>query len=268
MSNSRPEVSIIMPVYNGYKYIHSAIESVITQTFDNWELIIINDGSIDQTEKVVLGFNDDRIIYYKQSNKGVSAARNVGLARMRGDYFCFLDADDALPVNSLSSRLEIFKSDDKIEFVDGLVTSLEKNKVIFKPSFRGNPRNDLIQNTGNSFFGPTWMIKNVGKQYCFKERLTHGEDLLFYISIAYSGKYDYTKDQIYKYRSSNNSAMSDLKGLEKGYTEIYKELKKDQTISKILSEYFKRKTKSIMVKSYLANFQFSDAIRLLLNGRF
>lgn len=96
-------ISIMMPVYNAAKYIRQSIESILTQTLQDFELIIVNDGSTDESEDIILSFSDPRIHYIKQENGGDAAARNAALKHMKGDYFTFQDADDI----SLPPRLEI-----------------------------------------------------------------------------------------------------------------------------------------------------------------
>lgn len=87
-------VSVIMPVYNVEKYVGESIRSVLDQTYADWELIVINDGSTDNTANVVRSFTDPRIRLINQANEGVSAARNHGIQEARGDYIAFLDGDD------------------------------------------------------------------------------------------------------------------------------------------------------------------------------
>ncbi len=87
-------ISVVMPAYNMEAYIGESIISVLSQAFRDWELIVVNDGSTDDTAKVVRQFDDGRIRLIEQDNKGVSAARNAGLDAARGDYISFLDADD------------------------------------------------------------------------------------------------------------------------------------------------------------------------------
>jgi len=89
-----PKVSVIIPAYNHEKYVGEAIQSVLTQTFKDFELIIINDGSTDHTEAEILKFKDDRIQYYSQSNRGLSATLNRGIDLARGEFFNFLPSDD------------------------------------------------------------------------------------------------------------------------------------------------------------------------------
>jgi glycosyltransferase involved in cell wall biosynthesis len=86
--------SIIIPLYNKAPYVHKAIESVLSQTFSNWELVIVDDGSTDNSSYVAKSYNDSRIIYIQQDNEGVSTARNNGVLHSHFPYLCFLDADD------------------------------------------------------------------------------------------------------------------------------------------------------------------------------
>jgi glycosyltransferase involved in cell wall biosynthesis len=94
MSQQPPFFSIIIPTYNRAYLIPVAIDSVLRQTFDNWELLIVDDGSRDNTKEVVSSFSDDRIKYIYQENAERSAARNNGISHSNGKYICFLDSDD------------------------------------------------------------------------------------------------------------------------------------------------------------------------------
>lgn len=92
-------ISVIMPVYNSQPFLHKAINSILNQTMGNFQLIIINDGSTDNSEEIILAYNDSRIQYYKQENQGVAAARNKGLELAEGDFVIFQDSDDiSLPM--------------------------------------------------------------------------------------------------------------------------------------------------------------------------
>jgi glycosyltransferase involved in cell wall biosynthesis len=89
-----PYFSIVIPVYNKEKFVAKTIESVLNQTFTDYEIIIVNDGSTDQSEAKISTFNDNRIKYYSKKNEGVALARNFGIEKATADYICFLDADD------------------------------------------------------------------------------------------------------------------------------------------------------------------------------
>ncbi|MDO3643397.1 glycosyltransferase [Mucilaginibacter sp. L3T2-6] len=94
MPPDNPKVTVLMPAYNAGKYIGEAISSVLSQTFTDFELLIINDGSTDNTLEVINSFHDRRIVVISQENKGVSAALNLGLEHARATYIARFDADD------------------------------------------------------------------------------------------------------------------------------------------------------------------------------
>lgn len=249
-------VSVIMPVFNTEKYISEAIQSVLDQSHQNLELLIVNDGSTDNSEEFILKFSDPRIKYYKQQNKGVSAARNLGLKNMTGAFFCFLDADDVYPPKSIEVRLKVFEESKDICFVDGTVlrkdAHLKETLSVKKHTFQGNPRSALIRLDERCFLGNTWMIRFIPNQtYTFKVGMTHGEDLFFYITIAEKGIYKSCEDEILYYRITNSTAMSNLKGLENGYVELYNEIQQIEELDSADLDYLKKRIRRIMFRSYL-----------------
>jgi glycosyltransferase involved in cell wall biosynthesis len=112
-----PNVSVIIPVFNGAGYIEKAIESVLTQTYQDLELIIVDDGSNDDTANIVKSYEDDRIIYIFQKNSGVSAARNLGIQVSRAKFIAFLDSDDWWLPTKLEKQLECFKTFPEAGFI-------------------------------------------------------------------------------------------------------------------------------------------------------
>ena len=112
-----PKVSVVIPAYNHEKYVGEAIQSVLDQTFQDFELIIINDGSTDNTEAEILKFKDERIRYYPQENRGLSPTLNRGIELARGEYFNFLPSDDAFLPEKLGIQLKAFKESKNIGVV-------------------------------------------------------------------------------------------------------------------------------------------------------
>ena len=92
----KPAVSVIIPCYNHAHYLCRAVQSVLAQTYADWEAIIVDDGSTDNTREVATRFSDPRVRYIYQENRGLSAARNTGISAAQGSYLAFLDADDEL----------------------------------------------------------------------------------------------------------------------------------------------------------------------------
>jgi glycosyltransferase involved in cell wall biosynthesis len=267
-------VSIIMPVFNGALYIGDAMQSVVAQVYPHWELLIINDGSIDNTEAIILARPDSRIKYFKQANKGVSAARNVGLENASGDLVCFLDVDDILTPNSLSDRLAVIKSNPSLKFVDGIVylsgPSIENITRVWAPSLQGCPKPELLHLKDTCFVTGSWMIRrDVIGDVRFREGLSHSEDLLFLIEISKHYEYGYTNTPILYFRRTGASAMSNLNGLALGYLNVYSILSKSNLFDSIFDRYFfKMKMIRIMFLSYLSNGDFFKAFSFIIKGLF
>ena len=113
-------VSIIIPVYNGEKYLSEAIESILIQSYKPFEIIIIDDGSNDATAQVVKKYNS-LLRYLYQENKGIAAARNRGVSEAKGNYICFLDADDIWPQYKLQKQIDKLLQDKSIDIIFGMV---------------------------------------------------------------------------------------------------------------------------------------------------
>ena len=112
-----PKVSVVIPAYNHEKYVGEAIQSVLDQTFRDFELIIINDGSTDNTEAEIFKFKDERIRYYSQENRGLNATLNRGIELARGEYFNFLPSDDAFLPEKLATQLKALEESRDIGIV-------------------------------------------------------------------------------------------------------------------------------------------------------
>ncbi|AFZ43440.1 glycosyl transferase family 2 [Halothece sp. PCC 7418] len=110
------KVSVIIPTYNGSRYICQTIESILSQTYQDWEIIVVDDGSVDATAALLNPYRD-RIRYYYQANQGVAAARNFGLAMARGCYINFLDHDDVLLPQKLALQVAVFQEQPQVGMV-------------------------------------------------------------------------------------------------------------------------------------------------------
>ena len=114
---SFPLISIIIPTFNAVEFLSRAIESALQQTYPNFEILIIDDGSTDDTRSVIQV--NKRIKYYHQENKGLSSARNFGIEKSRGDYLVFLDADDWLEKDALQLNYAVIQNKPGIAFISG-----------------------------------------------------------------------------------------------------------------------------------------------------
>lgn len=110
MLNEKPTVSVILPTYNRAHLVGRAIQSVLDQMYQDFEIIVVDDGSGDNTEEIINGFTDTRIRYVKhQKNKGGSAARNTGIKLAKGKYIAFQDSDDEWLPDKLEKQMKAFK---------------------------------------------------------------------------------------------------------------------------------------------------------------
>ncbi len=257
MDQSQHLVSVIMPAYNAGPFLREAVESVLAQDHQHWELILVNDGSTDDTASVAASFTDPRITVIHQENRGISGARNRALEKVRGEFLVTLDADDVLTPNSLSSRLSVFDRDPGLSFVDGAVLMMDRSMTnvlqSYSPSFLGEPFDELLALSGNCFFGPTWMVRiEHDMKLRYDEDTTHAEDLLLYLTLAKGRRYGFTDQIVLYYRRTGTSAMSNLDGLARGYRHIVHWLKDRPELVTIRQQRrFARKCDLIMAKSYL-----------------
>lgn len=139
-----PQVSVIIPVYNGSRYIVQAVESALSQTFTDLEIIVVDDGSSDRTQEVLQPYLD-RIRYIYQENQGVAAARNIACQLAQGEFLAFLDADDYFLPSKLEKQLACFDADPTLDMVQtGWLMVDETGKDIFemKP-WEQSPKLDL-----------------------------------------------------------------------------------------------------------------------------
>ena len=186
--------SIVIPLYNKSNYIEKTLRSVLNQTFTNYEIIIINDGSTDESESKVNGFNDDRIQLYNQKNQGAAMARNLGIEKAKHDYIAFLDADDLWMENHLEilknliqdfPNSGIFASRYQLIFNEGKV-SIPQLKGIsadfygIVPDYFDATLNHAVA-TSSSIAVPKSIFKNVGN---FDSNISSGQDIDMWIRIA------------------------------------------------------------------------------------
>lgn len=183
-------VSIIIPAYNQAHFLPFAIESVLAQSYSNWECIIVDDGSTDETAQVARQYTHPAIRYLHQINQGLSAARNSGLAASRGEFISFLDADDAFFPEKLELLLTEFKQNPGLALVAGQAILIDElgNQYDhkFKEGFTGTPEQLLLENplhVGSVLLKAEWQ-KKIGT---FDTSLRSYEDWDYWLRLALAG---------------------------------------------------------------------------------
>jgi glycosyltransferase involved in cell wall biosynthesis len=164
---SSPKVSVIIPTYNRAHLIGESIQSVLDQTFQDFELIIVDDGSSDDTETVVKGFEDPRIRYIYQENRGISGARNTGIRNAEGQYVAFLDSDDLWLPELLESEVPILDTnlDVGVVYAKAQAMDTDGNLASFT---RGNSQRYPDQTLKSALYGDfVAFITAVVRRECF-----------------------------------------------------------------------------------------------------
>jgi glycosyltransferase involved in cell wall biosynthesis len=256
-----------MPAFNTARYVKEAVNSVFAQTWGNWELIIINDGSTDETGSILRSFKDERITIVQQINKGVSAARNSGLEIAKGEFVTFLDSDDILPSRSLEARAMFLMNHHDIDIVDGQVIAKDENLDsvirVYKPQYTGPLLPRLLMLDDKVFFGPFYMVR---RSYLvdahFTVNMSHAEDLLFFTLLADKRnlQYAFVNEEIYHYRTRRDSAMSNITSLEDGYLEFMQTVFFAIRVSYLQRVYMRLKISKIMFLTWASKREYQRAI--------
>lgn len=141
-------VSIIIPCYNASAYIKEAINSVLEQTYKAIEIIVVNDGSTDNSEEIIQSFGD-KVIYISQPNQGVATARNTGYSVSTGNYICFLDADDWFYPSNIESKIDYFNNHKNFGLVHSVVDVTDSHLKSTSKYYKGKEGNNLTQSLLN-----------------------------------------------------------------------------------------------------------------------
>lgn len=247
---SAPIVSVIIPVYNAEDYVHQTIQSVLQQTFSDIELIVLNDGSTDASEKVILALQqtDKRIRYQYKPNSGVSDTRNKGIALAQGKYIAFLDADDVWKPDNLEKKLQLLNTSGKqwvfsnLEFID------EKNQLLQVPLNNFKPYNvvdNLLLWEGDVVPGPCSNIlvtkELLNEDTRFDVGLSSPADRDICIQLALKAEPVYLDEKLWQYRLHSQSMTSINK---KVVDEVLYFIKKAKTFHWFTSEKIRRRSLS------------------------
>lgn len=208
-------VSIIVPLYNSSAYIGRCIDSVIKQTYTNWELIIVNDGSTDNSEEIVRQYvTDTRIKLYSRSNSGVSSSRNFGVAKAQGTYVFFLDSDDWLCDDACEKLVSVMTKANAdcticgFSQTHGNIWAPKFNRIYvsrddLKPDFDYWLNTELLSSSVNKLY-KRHLIKTA-----FPEHMSFGEDLFFSLSyLSQCNTVAFITDPLYNHEVFNLNSIT------------------------------------------------------------
>lgn len=227
-----PLISVIIPVFNAAKYVEKCLISLINQTYKNLEIIVINDGSIDNSENIIreIKKNDSRIILINQGNGGVSFARNNGLKKASGDYIVFVDADDYVEcdyVEVLYNSIKKNSTDIAIcNFVINNENYRKKNNLETKLlNSEDATINMLLANDFDSSVCCKLIKSDIAKSELFCEKLLIAEDLLYYYNIFKKcDNISYVNKICYHYMQNENGAISTVSDIKVENLNIFEKM--------------------------------------------
>ena len=219
-------VSIIMPTYNCAKFIGKTIESVIAQTYENWELIIVDDCSNDNTEEVVSKYKDNRIKYHRlKNNSGAAVARTEAMKKASGSYMAFLDSDDLWKKDKLEKQLE-FMNKNNYNFTCTEYEQIDEEGNKLNKVIKVKKRADYNRILLDCPVGNSTVMYNVEKLGKFEvPNIRKRNDDALWLQILKKEKYIYgMPDILMEYRIRSNSISSNKLSLVKYHWQLYREI--------------------------------------------
>lgn len=279
-----PLLSVIVPVYNSSDSLSKNISSILNQSFVDFELIIVNDGSTDDSESIINGFSDNRITYIKTKNKGVSNARNIGINKAKGDYIIFLDSDDyidkdmfkILISNSLKYSVDLIICGYYSETIHGV------SHIYFKPFKKykslSSFSSDIVSLYENCLFNNVWN-KLYNREIIVNNKLkfpnmSYGEDNIFNQNyVRCSSSFLVIENCLYHYvREQKNSVTSNyvknLFNIRLSENKLYIKFFNSLNISNyntFLSKWFIERSIGCLENVHRSNLGFSKKYKLIYN---
>lgn len=221
-------VSIIMPNYNSESYIAQAINSVISQSYKNWELIFVDDCSTDASLQIAKSFEDPRIkIYINQNNSGAATTRNVGIEKAKGDWVAFLDSDDIWEQNKIEEHLR-FMIEQKSDFSCTAYSVYKDGKILteYNPKKQEYGYKDIVKHNCIGCSTVIYNAKSIGKYYMPVQAIKR-EDLACWLEILKSGiKVKMFHKSLTKYTLRSKSVSSKKFEMLKYQWQVYRKVEK------------------------------------------
>lgn len=232
MIKDRPLVSVLLCTYNDERYINDAIESILNQSYKNFEFIILNDGSTDNTKAIIQSYTDPRIRYFEhQENKGLEEAKNWGLSKVQGKYVAYIDGDDIAFTERLQIQVEYMENNPKVGICGSIVQTFGKENGI-----RYFPEKDLDIRcralVGTPLSHPSCMIKMdviTENKIAYRKDFKAAEDYPFMVEVMMNSEAYCLQTPLIKYRIHDQSISSIHKktqffGSKKGRDFAYRHL--------------------------------------------
>lgn len=220
-------VSIVMPNYNSEKYLKATIDSVLAQTYTNWELLFVDDCSTDSSLEIVRSYNDSRIkILQNEKNSGAAVSRNYALREAKGKWIAFLDSDDLWIPEKLEKQLAYMQNNDiSFSYTDYEVID-EDNKIIstFKPKLDVCKYKDILKHNCIGCLTVIYNTDKLGKVFMPTDAIKR-EDLACWLAILKSGEEGHClHESLAQYKVHSNSVSSNKFKMMKYQWNVYRKV--------------------------------------------
>ena len=229
------KISVVMSVFNGEKYLRDAIESVLNQSFKDFEFIIVNDGSTDDSERIIMEFSDRRIVYIQQENAGLSAALNKGCAVARGEYIARMDADDICESNRLNTQYNFMLENRRCVVVGPNAHYIDmQGRFLYTSNLPLTPMEIKLRLPRSPFFHSATLFKKdvfdlVGG---YNTEITHYiEDKILWNMMGKYGDLCNIAEPLLNYRIVPTSITAEKKDLAVNVNEIFNKIMSGQSLS-------------------------------------
>ncbi len=219
-----PKVSVIIPAYNSLKYLPQALESVQKQSFTNWEVVVVNDGSSDDIVKWFSEVKDERVKLISQQNQGVSVARNTGIFNSQGEYVAFLDADDVWEVTKLEKQAACLDEDANVGLVHTWWAVIDAQSKptgrLMKFNTEGNVWKNLVER--NTVACSSVMVRRccLDAVGLFEGGLHFAEDWDLWLRVAGGYSFKLIKESLLLYRQHPNNCIKNWQIVESSYRRV------------------------------------------------
>ena len=209
-----PSVSINLCCYNSEKYLRETLDSIVSQTYKDWELVIINDGSSDSTEKIIREYivQDYPIVYHYQENKGIGASRNEALKRSQGEFIAFIDHDDIWLPDKLEKQIPLFHDQEVCLVFSNYMAIYPNGKKVLGSAFfsfhRGNIFKQLLKN--NFIVLSTAVVrKAIANEHNGFPHYRYSEEYELFLKIAKKYRIDFVGEPMaeFRYHQTNSSFL-------------------------------------------------------------
>lgn len=265
-------ISIIIPTFNSKQYISQALQTILNQSYKDYEIIVVDDGSADNTYEEVVKYKN-HIKYYYKKNAGVASARNFGILKSKGDYICFLDADDLYKENKLENQIGFLKDNPHIDIVYNDVEIVDENL-----NYINTLRSEGVYSKKEDFLsmmlvrqiipGPASIMlrrKCIEEGIFYNEYYKNAEDYDFTLKLAKMFTYGYIPESLYVYRRHTQNLTNNHETQSNNEVKIVKKLGIEYIKSAILNSSFSKNDKMLVFAKVLIKIsEWEEAKNILL----